>query len=289
MKGRMDTTFDTTRRSFLQGVGGVLAAGAVAPLACASEATSVPLAPVAVSDRAMGVRQNLGVFAIARDFGATGVELDFGRLGGRPEINSRLVRPAGREQFAAASAETGMTLAALRLGAMGDMDLADDPRLDAVMDDFLYTLRAGTIRVGVLPVGRADDLGSAGVRALVIGRLAAFSRRAAEDGTTLAIDAPLPPAALATLLDEIGSPGAKACVSDVDSFKAVGPERVAQIRFRYDGVDPVARAVELNSLRRATIAAGWNGWVVVDRPASSGGTVLGDAGRAVRQVRSIFT
>lgn len=285
----MDTTFDTTRRSFLQGVGGVLAAGAVAPLAAAAPTSDAGLAPVAVSDRAVGLRQHVGVFAMARDFGATGVELDFGRLGGRPEIDSRLVRPASRHVFDDAATEAGVPIVSLRLGALADTGLTDDPRLDAVMNDFLHTLHAVSIRVGVLPVGRADDLGGAGVRALVIGRLAAFAGRAVPHGTTLALDAPLPPAELAGLLDEIGSPGVKACVGDVESFKAVGPERVAQIRFRYDGVDPVARAVELNALRRATTAAGWRGWVVVDRPAASGGTVLGDAGRAVRQVRSIFT
>ena len=284
----MESTFDSSRRSFLQSVGGVIAASAVAPFASADTLSPTIAASVALSDRAMGMRQNLGAFAIARDLGATGVELDFGRLGARRELDTRLSRPAGRRLFDLAAMDSGVPLVSLRLGALSDISLADDPRWDAVSDDFLQTLHAGSIRVGVLPLGRTGDLGGAGVRAPAIGRLTAFCRRAEQAGVTLAIDADLPPADLAELLDQVGSPDMKACVSDVETFRAVGVKRVAQVRFRYDGVDPVARAVDLNALRRATAAAGWQGWIVIDRPAVAGSSTLDDARRAVRQVRSIF-
>lgn len=242
---------------------------------------------IALSDRAMGLRQALGTFAIARECGATGVEVDLGRLGARPEMTNRLLEPAGRVQFLDAAAACGVSICSLALGAFADQSFATHPKAVDYAGDLLDLLDQMKVRVGVLPVGAGDDLADDATRDAYAVRLKTLAPRAQAAGVVLAVDAAVPADVLRRLLDAVASPAVQACVTAGPSFEPaaafdlLGPDRVAQIRVRHGGR-------EANALRQRIDNARWTGWLVIERPAQSAGDVIDDCGVAVNQVRSEF-
>ena len=267
-------------------------AAAVLP-AVAESTTATPILQVAINDVGVGMRQAFGCFELARRVGASGVEVDFGRLGLQRDLQSRLITPAGRLQFIDAAERAGVSIASLNFSAFTGRSFTNHPQSIALAGQFIDALSHAGVRVGVLPIGRTDELADDAFRTRTIDRLKQAATLAELAGVTLAVDTDLPLAELKQLLDAVGSPAVAACLAaqpaeGIDrAFDLLGTSRVAQIRFRYD--DSSSQRSPLAALRATCVDRNWAGWIVVDRPAASAGDVLGDAGLAVRRLTEAFT
>ncbi|HEX8322340.1 MAG TPA: hypothetical protein VF595_00380 [Tepidisphaeraceae bacterium] len=280
----------STRRDFLRGVGGVMAAGAIAP--AVGTGTAYTTYPIALGDRVLGARQQAGHFAVAARAGATGLEVDLGRLGSGPAMENRLLDPAVRRQFAEAAAEANMTICSFALGAFTHQSFASHPNAEAYVGDLLYVMKQFDVRVGVLPFGQAADLNDGFTRQQCAARLKSLASQIESSGAVLALDAPVDAPVdarlMRTILDDIGSPAITACVTAGPSldaagaFALLGGERVAQIRVQHGAPD-------LAALRQRADAAGWSGWLVLDRHAMTADDLTENCAAAVRDVRDGFS
>ncbi|MDB5327140.1 MAG: Xylose isomerase protein barrel [Phycisphaerales bacterium] len=280
-----------TRRGFLRGIGGALVVAAVAPaFAGENKATANR---ISIADRAVGQRQSLGSFAVAAAAGASALELDFGRLGSRPAMQTRLNSAAGRQQFVDAAQTAGIAISSLAFSAFTEQSFADHPKAVDYADDLIYTAGQMGVRICVLPIGLNDELADATLRERAVERLKLIAPLAQRAGVVLAVDAAMHAVEMNQLLNDVGSPTVQACVS-ADPFGGIGrafgilgADRIAQIRFQFD--DSTDQSAALSALHNVCTAAGWQGWTVIDRPATSAGDVLGDAGLAVRRLAGAFT
>ena len=280
-----------TRRAFLRGVGGALVVAAVTPALAGQAKASANR--ISIADRSFGQRQALGSFAIAAAAGASALELDFGRLGTRPAMESRLNSAAGRQQFIEASQAAGVAISSLAFSAFTQQSFADHPKAVEYVDDFICAAGQMGVRVGVLPIGVNDELADATVRERAVERLKIIAPLAERAGVIMAINAALHAAEMERLLDDVGSPAVQACVSADpfggigSSFDILGADRIAQIRYQFD--ESTDQSAALSALHDVCSETAWQGWVVIDRPATSAGDILGDAGLAVRRLAGAFT
>ena len=282
MKPFIEQPVCASRRDFLRGVGGVAAASTVMASVRTVRADA-PALRLSVSDRGVGARQQLGVFALARQAGVGGVEVDLGRVD-RSGMMNRLLDADVRRQFSDAVARTGIPISSLALSALGDTACAGHAATDAYVDDLLFVMDRMRVRVGVLPVP-ADGLEATAAR---LRRVAPALEKA---GATLALRSDLSAAECGALLDRVGSSAVKATIvagqgrDAVADFVRLGVDRVAQVRYLPDGDDEAGLA----TLGRTLADAGFDGWVVIDRPAVHAGDDARNLALAAGRARTLFS
>jgi hypothetical protein len=260
-----------TRRDFLRGVGGAFAVAAVRP-GSGSVRQAVRL-NIALADRSTGVRGGIAVLAIARTIGVAAVEIDFGRLGGRPAMLTALGTAEGRQHLLDAAGAQDQTIFALAMNVWREQSFADHPRAVEITLDAIAAAKAIDAKAITLPLAHADDLAIEGFSERWIANLKQLAPAAEAAGVTIAVNGDIPPADMKRLLDAVGSSAVVAAVSATsvesvaEAFAVLGVRRVAQIRISFDpSTTPVQ---QLALLRDACNAAAWAGWVVIDRLAAS--------------------
>lgn len=274
-------TASLRRRRFLStALLAALAAPALLHATGAEPATaSVPPCRVAVCDWMILKRQKLGAFALAKELGADGVEVDMGGLGTRETFDSQLGKTETREQFLAQARQLGLGISSLAMSGFYAQSFATrDGAVERMVQDCLDTAQAMGVRVVFLPLGVQGDLVKfPELRPAIVARLRDAGARAAKAGVVIGLETALDAKGEAALLDEIGSPAVKSYFNFANALqngrdlhaelRTLGRERIVQIHCtNQDGVwleqDP---QLDLAKVKATLDALGWNGWLVIER------------------------
>lgn len=270
-----------SRRHFLNTSTTALAAAFLAPqalLRAAAVSAPMPRYQVAVCDWMILKRQKLGAFALARELGADGLELDMGSLGQRETFDSQLENPATREHFLAQARELNLGICSLAMSGFYAQSFAARPGYERIVQDCLDTAQAMDIHVAFLPLGVQGDLIKfPELRPVIIERLKRIADRAAAAKVVIGIETALDAAGEAALLDEVGSPAIRSYFNFANALqnkrdlhaelRTLGRERIVQIHATNE--DRVwlenDEALDLPAVKRTLDAMNWTGWLVVER------------------------
>lgn len=233
---------------------------------------------VSVCDWMILKRQKLGAFALAKEIGADGVEVDMGGLGNRETFDSKLGDPAVREQFLAEAKRLGLEISSVAMSGFYAQSFAERAGVERMVQDGIDTARALGVKVVFLPLGVQGDLVKRpDLRPAVIARLREAGRRAQAAGVVIGIETALDAAGEAALLDEIASPAVKSYFNFANAIqqgrevgaelRVLGRDRIVQIHVtNSDGVwlqnDP---KVNLPAIKAVLDELGWSGWLVLER------------------------
>lgn len=241
-------------------------------------ADAVPRYRVAVCDWMILKRQKPGAFALAKEIGADGVEVDMGGLGDRETFDSALGTAEACEAFLAKAKELGLSIPSLAMSGFYAQSFAERPTVPRMIEDTIATMQRLGVKVAFLPLGVQGDLVKRPeLRPAVVERLKAAGKQAEAAGVVIGVETALPAAEEAKLLDEVGSAGVKSYFNFANALqngrdlhaelRTLGKDRIIQIHAtNEDGVwlekDP---KIDLPKVKQTLDEMGWSGWLVLER------------------------
>lgn len=246
-----------------------------------ANAQRAPRYQVAACDWMMLKRQKLGEFALAREIGADGVELDMGPLGNRTLFDNQLRDSLQARKFCHYADSIGVKVPSVAMSGFFAQSLIrrSQSNVEALMTDCISTMRLFGAKVAFLPLGGSGSTWKqpGADRDTLVSRLRAIGAMAAKAGITVGLRTSLDATDDIRLLDEIGMPAIKIYYNFQDAadngrdickeLKALGAKRIVQIHAtNTDSVllkyDP---EIDMPAIRRTLDSIGWHGWLVVER------------------------
>lgn len=259
---------------------------------------------IAACDWMMLKRQKLGEFALTREIGGDGVEMDVGGLGTRDTFDNKFHHRHFRELFRRTADSLQVEVPSVAMSGFYGQSFLTHHNYKALVEDCLSTMRAMDSKVAFLPLGgiKEDWTVPGAARDELVRRLHVAGVMAEADGAVIGIRTPLDAEGDIRLLEEINSPGVKIYFSvqtaidngrDVaGELRALGADRICQIHIsNTDGYtlehDP---AVDMPSIKAALDDMGWTGWLVVERSRDKDDVrnVKGNYGANIRYLKQIF-
>lgn len=260
---------------------------------------------IGVCDWMILKRQKLGAFALAKEIGVDGLEVDMGPLGQRETFESQLGDPGVQAQFLAKAIEVGVDISSLAMSGFYAQSFAERAGVNRMVQDCLKTMTALRVKVAFLPLGVQGDLRKhPELRPAVVTRLRNVGTAAAAVGVVVGIETALDAAAEAKLIDEVGSPAIRSYFNFANAIQAgrdvaaeletLGRDRLCQIHCtNSDGVwlqnDP---QLDLARVKRSLDTMGWSGWLIMERSRDSHRTgkndVVWNYGANAAYLKSVF-
>ncbi len=239
------------------------------------------------ADRHVGIcdwmvlkRQKLGQFALARQLGADGVELDMGGLGQRETFDNKLRQPDEARHFRHVADSLGISIGAVAMSAFYAQDLTTRDNYMALIADCFDTMDSmGSGPVAFLPLGGCGNGWAADKqkRAEVVKRLHAIGEEALRRGKRVGIDTQLDAKGNIRLLKEIKSQGI-AIFYKLQTAVENGWDVCADMR-RLGAANICAihatntdgqwlqndKATDMRAVNQTLDDMGWKGWLFVER------------------------
>ena len=233
---------------------------------------------IGVCDWMILKRQKIGAFALAKEIGADGVQLDMGSLGARETFDNKLEDPEVREQFLKEASKEGVAISSIAMSGFYGQSFAERPTVDKMVDDCINTMTAMGIKIAFLPLGVEGDLvKKPEVRPLIVARLKEAGKKAERAGVVIAVETALDAQAEKNLLSEIGSPAIKSSFNFANAIRngkdiptelrILGKDNIAQIHCSdTDGVwienNP---RLNMDKIKATLDEMGWSGWLIIER------------------------
>ena len=224
---------------------------------------------IGVCDWSIRKRTDPGSFAIARELGLDGVQLDLG------DDPSSFLDASRRAPFERASREAGVAIGGIALGVLNRVPYKSDPRTEAWVRDSVEVAKALGVRVVLLAFFDRNDLkGDAAGQAEVVRRLRAVAPRAEAAGVVLGVESWLDARELRTLIDAVGSPNVRVYYDVANANKmgydvyaelrALGKELVYEVHAKENGFLLGRGRIDFQRVRQALDAIGYQGWVQIE-------------------------
>jgi sugar phosphate isomerase/epimerase len=270
-----------------------------------ADAQDVPVRyRVAACDWMMLKRQKLGAFALAKEIGADGVELDMGPLGKRVLFENKLRDEAQVSKFKHVADSLGIEVPSIAMSGFFAQNFMSRDNYRDLVSDGLETARRFGSKVIFLPLGGSGHewKQKGAQRDTLVSRLRVAGTMAQTQGVTIGIRTQLPAKETIRLLKEIGSPAVKVYYNFQDAadnhrcivkeLKQLGRDRIIQIHAsNTDSVnlreDP---EIDLPKIKKTLDEMGWNGWLVVERSRDANRVrdVRYNFGRNVAYLKEVF-
>ena len=235
---------------------------------------------VGVCDWMILKRQKLGEFALARELGADGVELDMGGLGQREMFDNKLRDASEAAHFKGVADSLGVAIGAVAMSGFYAQDFTRRDNYMELMGDCFDTMdRLGSQPVAFLPLGGCgnDWPADKAKRKEVVRRLHAIGEEARRRGKRVGIDTPLDAKGNLRLLREVNSEGI-AIFYKLQTALELGLDIAADLRrlqarniCAIHATNTDARwlrndsTIDLPLIRRTLDDMGWKGWLFVER------------------------
>jgi sugar phosphate isomerase/epimerase len=278
----------------------VMTAGMMAPVITAAQKRY----QIAVCDWMVLKRQKLGEFALAKQLGCDGVELDMGGLGRRDSFDSKLRDEKQQKIFISTSDSLGIRVPVVAMSGFYAQDLAMKDSYKWLVEDCMNTMNLFGAKIAFLPLGGCGNNwpDSLPLRKEIVSRLHIIGEMAAAQGKIIGIDTPLDADGNITLLNEIDSK----CIKIFYKFqtiienksnlykdlKRLGKERICAIHasntdgllLKYDS------AINMKKVKKTLDKMGWTGWLIVERSRDTRQVhnVKYNYGENVRYLQEIF-
>lgn len=248
-------------------------------------------------------RQKIGEFALAREIGCDGIEVDMGGLGKRDTFDNKLRYPHFQKLFRETAKENNIEISSIAMsGFYGQSILARDNYVDLVQD-CLNTMKAMDVKTAFLPLGPCDLAKNPEIRPELVRRMKVIGDMAAREGRIIGIETSLDAQGDVELLKEIGSKGIKIYFKfqnaleagrDVSTeLKILGRDNLCDLIHctDTDGVtlDKNTR-LDMKKIKATLDSMGWSGWLVIERSrdASDVHNVKKNYGTNAAYLKSIF-
>lgn len=258
---------------------------------------------ISVCDWMILKRQKIGEFALAREIGCDGIEVDMGGLGKRDTFDNKLRYPHFQKLFRETAKENNIEISSIAMsGFYGQSILARDNYVDLVQD-CLNTMKAMDVKTAFLPLGPCDLAKNPEIRPELVRRMKVIGDMAAREGRIIGIETSLDAQGDVELLKEIGSKGIKIYFKfqnaleagrDVSTeLKILGRDNLCELIHctDTDGVtlDKNTR-LDLKRVKKTLDSMGWSGWLVIERSrdASDVHNVKKNYGTNAAYLKSIF-
>ncbi len=233
---------------------------------------------ISVCDWMILKRQKIGEFALAREIGCDGIEVDMGGLGKRDTFDNKLRYPHFQKLFKEKAEENKVEISSIAMsGFYGQSILARDNYVELVQD-CLNTMKAMNVRTAFLPLGPCNLTTNPEIRPELVRRMKVIGDMAAREGRVIGIETSLDARGDVELLKEIGSEGIKIYFKfqnaletgrDVCSeLEILGRDNLCELIHctDTDGVtlDKNTR-LDLKKVKATLDRMGWSGWLVIER------------------------
>lgn len=258
---------------------------------------------ISVCDWMILKRQKIGEFALAREIGCDGIEVDMGGLGKRDTFDNKLRYPHFQKLFREKAQENKVEISSIAMsGFYGQSILARDNYVDLVQD-CLNTMKAMDVKTAFLPLGPCDLAKNPEIRPELVRRMKVIGDMAAREGRIIGIETSLDAQGDVELLKEIGSKSIKIYFKfqnaleagrDVSTeLKILGRDNLCDLIHctDTDGVtlDKNTR-LDMKKIKATLDSMGWSGWLVIERSrdASDVHNVKKNYGTNAAYLKSIF-
>lgn len=258
---------------------------------------------ISVCDWMILKRQKIGEFALAREIGCDGIEVDMGGLGKRDTFDNKLRYPHFQKLFRETAKENNIEISSIAMsGFYGQSILARDNYVDLVQD-CLNTMKAMDVKTAFLPLGPCDLAKNPEIRPELVRRMKVIGDMAAREGRIIGIETSLDAQGDVELLKEIGSKGIKIYFKFQNALEAgrdvctelkiLGRDNLCELIHctDTDGVtlDKNTR-LDLKRVKKTLDSMGWSGWLVIERSrdASDVHNVKKNYGTNAAYLKSIF-
>ena len=236
------------------------------PLATAHDAARYR---VGVCDWSIRKRTSPESFAIARELGLDGVQLDLG------DDPSSFLDAARRETFQRAAREAGVQIGGIALGVLNRIPYKSEPRTEAWVRDSVDVAKALSVRVVLLAFFDKNDLkGDAAGQAEVVRRLRAVAPRAEAAGVVLGVESWLDAREHRALIDAVGSPNVRVYYDVANAnrmgydvyteIRALGRELICEVHAKENGFLLGRGRIDFRRVKQALDAIGYQGWVQIE-------------------------
>ena len=258
---------------------------------------------ISVCDWMILKRQKIGEFALAREIGCDGIEVDMGGLGKRDTFDNKLRYPHFQKLFRETAKENNIEISSIAMsGFYGQSILARDNYVDLVQD-CLNTMKAMDVKTAFLPLGPCDLAKNPEIRPELVRRMKVIGDMAAREGRIIGIETSLDAQGDVELLKEIGSKGIKIYFKFQNALEA-GRDVCTELKILgrdnlcdlihctdTDGVtlDKNTR-LDMKKIKATLDSMGWSGWLVIERSrdASDVHNVKKNYGTNAAYLKSIF-
>ena len=224
---------------------------------------------VGVCDWSIRKRSNPESFAIARQLGLDGVQLDLG------DDPSAFLEAARRETYERAARDAGVEIAGLALGVLNRVPYKSDPRTEAWVRDSVDVAKAMRVRVVLLAFFEKNDLkNDAAGQVEVVRRLRAVAPRAEAAGVILGVESWLDAREHRTLIDAVGSPNVRVYYDVANSnrmgydvyaeIRALGRDLICEVHAKENGFLLGRGRIDFPRVKDALDAIGYEGWVQIE-------------------------
>lgn len=259
---------------------------------------------VAACDWMMLKRQKLGEFALARQIGADGVELDMGPLGKRLLFENALREDAVAVRFRHTADSMDVAVPSVAMSGFFAQNLVKRTNYRDLMNDCLATMKVFGSKVAFLPLGGSGKewKQKGPQRDSMVAILHDMGEMACASGVRIGIRTGEDAKFDKRLLKDIGSAGVGIYFNFQDAadggrdickeLKRLGRKRIVQIHAsNTDAVNlPDDPEIDLPAIKRTLDRMGWSGWLVVERSrdAKHVRDVKYNFGRNVAYLKQVF-
>ena len=235
---------------------------------------------VGVCDWMILKRQKLGEFALAKQLGCDGIEMDMGSLGKREAFDNKIRDPKEGPVFRRTADSLGIVVGAVAMSGFYAQDLTQRDNYLALVEDCFDTMdKMGDVKVAFLPLGGSGNDWSTNKekRAIVTQRLHDIGEAARQRGKVVGIDTPLDAKGNLKLLKEIRSSGIRIFYKwqtiiengwDIcKDMRQLGAANICAIHA--SNTDKVwlrnDSSVNMPAIKKTLEQMGWSGWLFVER------------------------
>ena len=222
-----------------------------------------------VCDWSLRKRTSPESFALARELGLDGVQLDLG------DDPSSFLDAARRASFERAAREAGVEIGGVALGVLNRVPYKSDPRTEAWVRDSIDAAKALRVRVVLLAFFDKNDLkGDTAGQAEVVRRLRAVAPRAEAAGVILGVESWLDAREHRALIDAVGSPNVRVYYDVANSNKmgydvyseirALGRDLICEVHAKENGFLLGRGRIDFQRVKEALDAIGYQGWVQIE-------------------------
>jgi len=248
-----------------------------APLVPAQEQRRIR---IGACDWSIGQMGQTGAFALAKQIGLDGVQVNLGTAAD----NLRLRQPAVQQEYLEAARKAGVPIASLALAELNAVPYKKDPRTIDWVSDSVQVCRALGVRVVLLAFFGEDDLREdpAGVEE-VVRRLKAVAPKAEKAGVILGLENWLSAEQNLKILDRVGSPAVQVyydICNSTDRGYDIGAEirklgkRICEFHAKENGALLGQGKVDFKSFRAALDDIRYRGWIQIEGAVPPGKPIL---------------
>lgn len=235
---------------------------------------------VGVCDWMILKRQKLGEFALAKQLGCDGIEMDMGGLGQRDMFDNKMRDDHEAAHFKHIADSLGITIGAMAMSGFYAQDLTKKDTYLQLIGDCLDTMdKMGNVKVAFLPLGGCGNgwHTDKAKRAIIVKRLHKIGELAKKRNKVVGIDTPLDAKGNLKLLKEIKSEGIaifykfQTIVENgwdiTKDLQKLGAKNICAIHA--SNTDSLwlcnDKALDIPAIKQTLDKMEWKGWLFVER------------------------